>query len=112
MSLTLIVTRDVEDRYRGFLGSLMLEVAPGVYVAPRLSKATRERVVAVIGGWHALLRRGSLTIIWRASDQPGGIGLLTFGEAPKDVAEVDGLLLMRRPLRSQTSEAAAPPHER
>ena len=30
MPLTMIVTRDVEMRYRGFLTSVMLEIAPGV----------------------------------------------------------------------------------
>ena len=30
MPLTMVITRDVEDRYRGFLGSAMLELAPGV----------------------------------------------------------------------------------
>ena len=37
MPMTVIVTRDVEPRYRGFLASAMLEIAPGVYVAPDLS---------------------------------------------------------------------------
>lgn len=37
MTLTVIVTRDVEPRYRGFLASAMLEVAPTVYIHPRLS---------------------------------------------------------------------------
>lgn len=47
MPMTMVVTRDVEARYRGFLTSTMLEIAPGVYVAPRLSKGVRERVWAV-----------------------------------------------------------------
>ena len=52
MPLTLIVTRDVPGRYRGFLASVMPEVAPGVYVAPDLSKGVRERVWAVLAdGW-------------------------------------------------------------
>jgi CRISPR-associated protein Cas2 len=98
MSLTVVVTRDVEDRYRGFLGSLMLEVAPGVYVAPRLSKATRERLLAVVTAWHGALRRGSLTVLWRSTDEPGGIAVVTFGNPPKEIAEHEGFLLMRRPL--------------
>jgi CRISPR-associated protein Cas2 len=99
LSLTIVITRDVEDRYRGFIGSLMLEVAPGVYVSPKLSKATRERMIAVVSNWYSALSRGSITVIWRASDKTGGIGLMTFGEPPKDIADVDGLFLMRRRLR-------------
>ena len=30
MPMTVVITRDVEDRYRGFLSSVMLELAPGV----------------------------------------------------------------------------------
>ena len=44
MPMTVIVTRNVEPRYRGFLASAMLEIAPGVYVAPDLSSGVRERV--------------------------------------------------------------------
>jgi CRISPR-associated protein Cas2 len=103
MSLTVVVTRDVEGRYRGFLGSLMLEVAPGIYVGPRLSKATRERILAVLTDWHAVLGNGSITVVWRAAGQPGGIALRVFGEPPKDIAEADGLLLMRRRLLAAPS---------
>ena len=42
MALTVVITRDVEDRYRGFLASAMLEVAPGVYASPTLSAGARS----------------------------------------------------------------------
>ena len=45
---TLVVTRDVEERHRGFLISVMLEIAPGVYVSPRMSQGVRERVWSVL----------------------------------------------------------------
>lgn len=41
MALVVIVTRDVAYRYRGFLASVMLEVAPAVYISPRMSPAVR-----------------------------------------------------------------------
>ena len=44
MALVVIVTRDVAYRYRGFLASVMLEVAPAVYISPRMSPAVRGRV--------------------------------------------------------------------
>ena len=31
MPMTIVVTRDVPDRYRGFLASIMPEAGPGVY---------------------------------------------------------------------------------
>ena len=51
MPLTLIVTRDVAARYRGFLASVMPELAPGVYVSPDMTAAVRERVWTVMEGW-------------------------------------------------------------
>jgi len=44
MPLAVVVTRDVADRFRGFLASVMLEVAPAVYISPRMTKGVRERV--------------------------------------------------------------------
>ena len=32
--MTVVVTVNVEGRYRGFLASVMLEIAPGVYTSP------------------------------------------------------------------------------
>ena len=96
MPLCLIVTRDVEMRYRGFLGSIMLELAPGVYAGPRLSKAVRERVWEVLSGWHGALRSGSVIMTWRDTAAPGGLRVLTLGEPPKDLVEHEGSLLVRR----------------
>lgn len=96
MPLCVIVTRDVEMRYRGFIGSVMLEIAPGVYVGPRLSKAVRERVWDVLSDWHATLRNGSVVMTWRDTSAPGGVRILTLGEAPKELVEHEGSLLVRR----------------
>ena len=35
--MTVIVTVNVEARYRGFLASAMLEIAPGVYTSPNMT---------------------------------------------------------------------------
>lgn len=73
--MTVIVTRNVEDRYRGFLTSCMLEIAPGVYTGPRMSVSVRERVWRVLGEWHAGLRRGSIIMTWREPSVAGGQGV-------------------------------------
>lgn len=96
MPLCVIVTRDVEMRYRGFIGSTMLEIAPGVYVGPKLSKAVRERVWDVLSGWHAMLQSGSVVMTWRETTVPGGIRVLTLGEPAKELVEHEGSLLVRR----------------
>ncbi|WP_264815104.1 type I-E CRISPR-associated endoribonuclease Cas2e [Acidomonas methanolica] len=94
--MTLVVTRDVEDRYRGFLSSVMLELAPGVYTGPRLSRAVRERVWRVLSEWHGELRRGSIIMTWRDVNAPGHQSILTLGEPRRTLADLDGVLLVRR----------------
>lgn len=98
MPLTVVVTRDVEDRYRGFLGSLMLELAPGVYAQARLSAGVRGRILAVLADWHSQLRRGSIVVCWAEPTSHGGLGLRTFGEPPKTIVTHDAMLLVRRGL--------------
>ena len=99
MPLCIVVTRDVERRYRGFLGSIMLEAAPGVYVGPRLTKGVRERTWGVLEDWYATLQRGSIVMIWRDAAAPGGLRLNALGEPPKDIVEHEGALLVRRAFR-------------
>ena len=96
MPMTVIVTRDVEDRYRGFLSSVMLEIAPGVYTGPHLSRAVRERVWRVLSDWHAALQRGSIVMTWRDASAPGHQAVLTLGEPPRELVDFDGVLLVRR----------------
>ncbi|RLL61876.1 type I-E CRISPR-associated endoribonuclease Cas2e [Paenirhodobacter hankyongi] len=96
MPLTMIVTRDVEMRYRGFLTSVMLEVSPGVYVAPEMSAAVRGRVWSVMTDWWTALGRGSLTMVWRDTKAPGNLRIETLGEPPKTIVDADGILLVKR----------------
>lgn len=86
MPLTLIVTRDVEMRYRGFLTSVMLEVSAGV----------RTRVWSVLSGWWSELGRGSLTLVWRDTGAAGNLRIETLGEPPKTIVDADGVLLVKR----------------
>ena len=96
MPLCIVVTRNVEDRYRGFLGSTMLELAPGLYAQPRMSAGVRERLWAVVESWHDALQGGSIVMAWGESRASGSLGLRMLGEPPKDVIEHEGILLVRR----------------
>ncbi|MDR5754541.1 MULTISPECIES: type I-E CRISPR-associated endoribonuclease Cas2e [unclassified Caballeronia] len=96
MALVVIVTRDVADRFRGFIASVMLEVAPGVYVSPRMSKGVRERTWSVLADWHGREPRGSVVMIWRDLDATGGVGLMHLGTPPRELVEADGMLITRR----------------
>ena len=95
MPLAVIVTRDVADRFRGFLASVMLEVAPTVYVSPHLNKGVRERVWQVLSDWHDDEPRGSVVMIWRDGGAIGGVGLAHLGSPPRELIEADGMWLAR-----------------
>lgn len=98
MALVTIVTRDVADRYRGFLASVMLEVAPTVYVSPRMNPGIRIRVWKVLSGWHADEPRGSITMVWRDLNEIGGVGISSLGEPSRELVEVDGIWLVKKRL--------------
>lgn len=96
MPMAMIVTRNVEDRYRGFLTSIMLEVAPGVYVAPDLSAGVRQRTWDVLRSWYEALGSGSIVLVWRDTKAPGHLRIETLGEPPKEIVDADGVLLVKR----------------
>lgn len=95
MPLVVVVTRDVADRFRGFLASIMLEVTPTVYISPRMSKAVRERTWKVLADWHEEEPRGSVVMVWRDNNETGGVGLAHLGEQPKELVEMDGMWVAR-----------------
>ena len=96
MPMTVVVTRDVEGRYRGFLTSIMLEIAPGVYASPDLSAAVRERLWAVLSSWWKTLRRGAIVMVWREKKASGNLRIETLGEPSKEIVDADGVLLLKR----------------
>lgn len=96
MPMTVLVTRDVADRFRGFLSSVMPEVAPGVFVAPDLSRGVRDRIWAVLSGWWDAIPGGSVLLVWRDQAETGGLGVRCLGLPPRELAEADGILLVRR----------------
>jgi CRISPR-associated protein Cas2 len=96
MPMTVLVTRDVADRYRGFLASVMPEVAPGVYVSPELSKAVRERIWSVLCDWWGSRPGGSVVMSWKDSSTTSGLGLTVLGLPPVELVDLDGLLVVRR----------------
>lgn len=97
MSMTVVVTRNVSSRVRGFLASAMLELAPGVYSAPRISPAVRDRIWDVLKDWFPNERDAAVIMIWQERDVPGGQAVRTLGSPPIDFVDVDGLVLARRP---------------
>ena len=94
--MTVVVTVNVEARYRGFLASAMLEIAPGVYTSPKMTSGIRERVWDVLTRWHDELGNGSIVMTWRDPAAVGEQRIRTLGEAPKTIVDADGIYLVRR----------------
>ena len=99
MPMVVVITRDVEARYRGFLGSILLELSPGVYAHPRISAGVRSRMWDVLNTWYQQLGRGSIVMTWSESAANGGLGLKSLGEPPKQVVAHNAMLLVRRSLK-------------
>lgn len=94
--MTVIVTRNVSDRVRGFLASCMLEFAPGVYSSARMSPGVRERVWEVITGWFPYEEEASIVMVHSDPAMPGGQSARFLGVPPVDLVELDGIVLARR----------------
>lgn len=96
MSLTLVVTRDVEPRFRGFLASAMQEIAPGVYVNPHMSSGVRDRIWTVMSDWFSSLGGGSIVMAVQDNQVVGRLSLRTLGLPSRELCDIDGILLVRR----------------
>ena len=102
MPMTIVVTSNVAPRYRGFLTSVMLEIAPGVYTSPQMSKGVRERVWDVLSGWfqsNATIGQqnemsASLVMTWRDAAASGGQQVLTLGVPAKTLVDADGVTIV------------------
>lgn len=101
MALVMIVIRDVSDRVHGFLSSVMLEVAPNVFVSPRMNQGVRDRVWTVMSDWYLDEPQGSLVMVWRDLNAVGGVGINHLGAPPRDLVEADGMWLVRRRASAQ-----------
>ena len=91
----MIVTVNVESRYRGFLASTMLEIAPGVYTSPKMTNGIRERIWGVLTQWYYDLKQGAIVMTWRDPTAVGEQRILTLGEAPKTIVDADGVYLVK-----------------
>ena len=93
--MTVVVTTNVAARYRGFLASAMLEIAPGVYTSPNMTKGIRGRVWDVLTGWYDEMQQGSIVMTWREPSAVGGQRIQVLGEAPKEIVDADGIYLVK-----------------
>ena len=93
--MTVVVTVNVEARYRGFLASAMLEIAPGVYTSPQMTSGIRERIWDVLSRWYYELGQGSIVMTWQDPTAVGEQRISTLGDAPKEIVDADGVYLVK-----------------
>lgn len=96
--MTIIVTVNVAARFRGFLASCMLEIAPGVYTSPRMTRGIRDRVWGVVESWYGETSGGMILMTWKDNSLRGGQAVRVLGRAPTDLVELDGMFLARTEL--------------
>jgi len=95
--MTCVVTRNVAERFRGLLASSMLEIAPGIYVSPRMSVRVREQLWQILGDWSELLASDSgLLMIWPEREHASGLGMKILGWPKAEVMDYEGVFLVRR----------------
>lgn len=99
MSMTIAVTRNAPGRFRGFFASCMLEIVPGVYVAPRMKKAVRERVWKTVMDWSEFLPADAgVALFWKSRQATSGLGMKLVGWPKKELVDHEGLWLAVRDL--------------
>lgn len=97
--MTVVITRNVPNRFNGFIKSCMHEIAPGVFVVPRMKKSVRERLWRVLLDWSELIPEdGGIVLFWRSPKAPSGLGVRVLGWPKKELTEYEGIWLTYRGL--------------
>lgn len=108
MAMTIVVTRNVAGRFRGFLASAMCEIAPGVYTAPRMTAGVRERIWSVLEAWYEPDDpERSILMTWPEPSLPGGQEVRTLGVPRHELCNHHGVYLARRELNESIRKRLA-----
>lgn len=95
MSMAILITTDVPDRFRGLISGHMLELKAGLYLSPDMNARTRDELWSILSDWHRYISSGSIALIFPNSEKPGGLDIKYLGEPVKEIAEFDGLYVTR-----------------
>ena len=85
----------------GFLASCMVEIAPGIFTSPTMSRSVRERIWAVFQDWFGELGGGSVVMTWRDPTLSARQGLSILGLPPRTLIDTDGVLLVKGEYRKR-----------
>jgi CRISPR-associated protein Cas2 len=114
VTMTLVITRNVPDRFRGFLASVMAEVTLGVYCGPAMTVAVRDRVWTVMTEWFEAIGEADAAVVmtWPDARAPGGQAFRTLGVPRVELQAHDGMLLVRSELTQETRRSLTTHEER
>lgn len=80
----------------------MCEIAPGVYTAPRMTVAVRERIWNVLTEWYRPDPDHAILMTWPQPALPGGQEVRVLGIPQQDVWRHDGVYVARREVDEKT----------
>lgn len=94
--MLVLITNQVPMKVRGFLAACLLEVAPGVYVHPRINAGVRERIWKIMTEWSVEFSQEAFVLaLWPAPKSSGGINIRTIGIPQRTLIDYDGLVLSK-----------------
>lgn len=92
--MTIAITRNLPGRFDGFLKSCMHNIAPGVYIVPKMNKSVRDRLWAILLEWaEAIPEDGGVVLFWSSKKAPSGLAFRLLGWPKKEIREHEGFWL-------------------
>ena len=99
MTMTVVTTRNPSGRVTGFLSSCMNEIAPGVFTAPNMTVAVRERVWRVLESWRdSGTADMAVLMTWSDVSAAGGQAIRVIGFPRVRLVEYEQFVLTWRAL--------------
>ena len=94
MSMTVVAAINVAAKIRGFLSSVMLEIAPGIYTSPIINAGVRDRLWSVVEDWYEEQEEGYIVMTWYHPEADAKQYIRSLGTPRKDIVNIDGVLLV------------------
>lgn len=94
--MTVIILERATPGLRGQLTRWMLEVRAGVFVGT-LTARVRDKLWALT---RRRIRKGAMMLLYRAHNEQGFV-VETHGDTSRSILDIEGLLLVRRPLEGE-----------
>lgn len=94
MKYALLALSNKPRRFAGFLHSVAMEVAPGVFLAADFNRAAFERVWEVLEAWHQAWPEGWIVAVLPAEKPRHPPMIRALGVPARTLIEHDGLHLL------------------